>query len=221
MARWVVSVVAGEGGRPSRPWRLVLRATGVLLLPVCLAAQSPAVSQVSRADADRCQQKIDRIARIGLQPKGIEAGRERTSLSEREMNAYLKLVLQAQLPAGVIEPSAVLVGQGQFAVRAVFDLDAVRGQAERGVADPMRYVGGRVPVSMDCILRTRAGRGTLEFHSATLSDLPVPKFVVQELVTYATRSADYPQGFRFDEPFALPANILELEVKRGEAVVIQ
>lgn len=214
-----MSTTARERSRPIR--RVVLHGVSLCLLPVCLAAQAPSAPRISRADADRCQQKIDRIARIGFQPRSVDAGRERTSLSEREMNAYLKLVLQTQLPKGVIDPAAVLVGRGQFAVRAVFDLDAVRGPADRGMTDPMRYLGGRVPVSIDCILRTRAGHGTLEFRSAMLNDLPVPKFVVQELVSYATRSADYPQGFQFDEPFALPANILELEVNRGEAVVIQ
>jgi hypothetical protein len=195
-------------------WAAVCGSLGV-------AAQAPATPGPTKADADRCQQKIDRIAERGVQPRDGASAPQRTVLTEREMNAYLRLVLQAQLPNGVIEPAAVLVGQGQFAVRVVFDLDTVRGQKERGVADPLRYLGGRVPVSMDCVLRTRDGLGTLEFHSATLNGLPVPKFVVQELVVYATRSPDYPEGFRFDEPFRLPANARELQVNRGEAVVIQ
>ena len=216
-----MNVAARDSGRYRGLARLVVYGAAGVVLSVCLAAQTPPPRAITRADADRCQQKIDRIARIGLQQRNAAARRERTSLSEQEMNAYLKLILQAQLPAGVIEPSAMLLGQGQFAVRAVFDLDVVRGQAERGMADPMRYLSGRVPVSMDCVLRTRAGQGTLGFHSATISDVPMPRFVVQELVGYATRSPDYPKGFRFDEPFPLPANILELEVNRGEAVVIQ
>jgi hypothetical protein len=198
-------------------------ALAALLAVACvtLAADAQAPEPFTRADADRCQQKIDRVAERGTLRRDDSAPSQRTVLTEREMNAYLRLVLQAQLPAGVIEPSAVLVGRGQFAIRAVFDLDAVRGQKERSVADPLRYLSGRVPVSMDCILSARDGLGRLGFHSATLSGLPVPKFVVQELVVYATRSSDYPEGFRFDEPFPLPAQIRELHVNRGEAVVVQ
>ncbi len=184
-------------------------------------AQAPAVNGRSKADAERMQQRLDRIARIGLESKHPGAPAQRTGLPEREMNAYLRLILQPQLPTGVIDPSAVLVGEGQFAVRVTFDLDVVRGQRERERTDPLRYVGGRVPVSMDCILRARDGLGTIEFRSATLSGLPIPKFVVQELVSYATRSPDMPNGFRFDEPFPLPANIREVHITRGEAVVIQ
>lgn len=215
-----MSVALRTGARDERAGARVVLAAALVPAWLALAAQAPN-SPLSRAEADRCQQKIDRIAQVGLQGRSGDTAPQRTVLPEREMNAYLRFILQPQLPAGVIEPAAVLLGDGQFAVRAVFDLDAVRGQRERGMTDPLRYLGGRVPVSMECVLRTQDGQATLEFHSATLGGLPVPKFVVQELVVYATRSPDYPQGFRFDEPFALPANIRQLQVSRGEAVVIQ
>ncbi len=210
-------------GRPVRSHATVRLAIATFLLGASLASHEPLAQAppLSKTDADRCQQKLDLIAQNGVSPRPDGAARRRTVLSEREMNAYLQFVLQAQLPAGVIEPSASLAGQGQFGVRVVFDLDAVRGQRERGVADPLRYLSGRVPVTMTCILRSQDGHGTLQFGSATLNGLPVPQFVVQELVVYATRSADYPEGFRFDEPFKLPANIRELQVNTGEAVVIQ
>jgi hypothetical protein len=209
-----------------RPIGRARRTTAVVLCAVLgwslgAGAQAPPPAAFNKAEADRCQQKIDRIAERGVQPRDGAAASLRTTLTEREMNAYLQLVLQAQLPQGVIEPSASLIGQGLFGVRVVYDLDAVRGQKERGVADPLRYLSGRVPVSMECVLRVNDGLGTLEFRSATLNGVPMPKFVVQELVVYATRSPDYPEGFRFDEPFKLPANVRELHVNRGEAVVIQ
>lgn len=200
---------------------LLLVALGECGPSLAAPAQVPAANGPSKADAERMQQKLDRIAAIGLEPRRAGARARRTVLPEREMNAYLRLILQPQLPTGVIDPSAVLIGDGQFAVRVIFDLDVVRGQRERGMTDPLRYVGGRVPVSMDCVLRAREGLGTLEFRSATMSGLPIPKFVVQELVSYATRSPDMPNGFRFDEPFPLPATIREVHVTRGEAVVIQ
>ncbi len=185
-----------------------------------LPGQSPAGTP-ARADAERCQAKIDRIVRFGLEPARSDAAPRRTILTERELNAYTLLVLQPQLPAGVLEPTVELFGDGRFAVRAVFDLDAVRASRSRTLADPWRYLGGRLAVSLTAAIRTSAGRGVLELISATAGGVPLPKLVVQELVSYATRHPESPEGLRFDEPFPLPANIREVIVSLGQATVIQ
>ncbi len=192
---------------------------------VLVAAGSALVGQggppPARRDAERCQEKFDRIARFGLEPAPARGPRRRTILSERELNAYSRFVLQPQLPAGVLDPTVVLAGGGRFAVRVVFDLDVVRRARPRDLSDPLRYLGGRVAVSLTAVLRTSAGRGVLELVSATAGGVPLPTFVVQELMGYATRSPDNPEGFRVDEPFVLPANIREILVGSGQATVIQ
>ncbi len=51
--------------------------------------------------------------------------------------------------------------------------------------------------------------------------VPVPKFVIQQIVGYYSRSARYPSGVDLDEPFTLPARIREIQVERGQAIVVQ
>ncbi len=60
-------------------------------------------------------------------------------------------------------------------------------------------------------------RGTFALESATLGAVPVPKSLLQELVTYYTRSPELPNGFDLDKPFDLPANIRQVELQRGAA----
>jgi hypothetical protein len=45
--------------------------------------------------------------------------------------------------------------------------------------------------------------------------------LAQELLLFYTRSPDRPDGFQFDQPFALPANIRSVSVERGAVTVIQ
>ena len=51
--------------------------------------------------------------------------------------------------------------------------------------------------------------------------MPVPKFLVQEIVTHYTRAEDRPNGIRLDDPFTLPASIKQIDVGQGQALVIQ
>ena len=74
---------------------------------------------------------------------------------------------------------------------------------------------------MTGILHTQDGKGRFELQAADVSGVPVPKTLLQELVSYYTRSEDHPQGRRLDEVFELPASINRIEVGQGQAVVVQ
>ena len=56
--------------------------------------------------------------------------------------------------------------------------------------------------------------------TTTLS-VPIPKVLLQEIVSYYSRTAENPSGIGLDAPFALPARIREIQVEPGRAVVIQ
>jgi hypothetical protein len=49
----------------------------------------------------------------------------------------------------------------------------------------------------------------------------VPVTVLQELVGYYSRTPERPEGVRLDETFMLPAGIRQVEIGRGQAVVVQ
>jgi hypothetical protein len=177
---------------------------------------------LSPSDADRFATKLAEIvAQSGARPAKDVGRARRTVVTEPELNAYLRYRAQAHLPAGVVEPYVWALGDGRLSGMATVDLDQVRTSRERGWLDPMRLLGGRLPVSATGVLRTSDGIGRLELESARVGSIPVPLTLLQELVTFYSRSEADPDGIRLDEPFALPAGIRHIDVGTGQAVVVQ
>jgi len=164
-------------------------------------------------------QKVAGISSFGERPT-LKANR--TTLTENELNAYLVYEARDQLPAGVVEPAVSMTGGGRVSGRAVVDLDAVRKQkTSRGFFDPLNLASGRLPVTAAGLLTTGNGVGRFELESATMAGIPIPKNLLQEIVSYYSRSAENPAGITLDTPFSLPARIREIQVEVGRAVVIQ
>ena len=66
-----------------------------------------------------------------------------------------------------------------------------------------------------------SGVAWFELESATLSGVPIPKSLLQELVAYYSRTPANPRGLNIDDPFPLPAGIRRIDVLPGRAVVVQ
>jgi hypothetical protein len=188
-------------------------------LGAVVLAQAPSLAP-RKQDADRFEQKIERIRRFAVTPPEAGAAR-RTVMTQPEVNAYLLWHQEDVVPRGVTEPSLQLLGDGRLSGRAVVDLTAIRDQKARGWLDPLAYVGGKVEVAAAGRLQTDRGLATLDLTSATVAGVSVPKSILQELVTYYTRTAATPQGISLDDPFPLPAAIRQIQVGKGEATVIQ
>ena len=71
------------------------------------------------------------------------------------------------------------------------------------------------------MLRTQKGVGAFTLESANVGGVPVPKTILQELVTYYSRSESQPQGINIEAPFRLPAEIQEIRTAQGQALVVQ
>ena len=54
-----------------------------------------------------------------------------------------------------------------------------------------------------------------------IAGVPIPKLLLQEIVSHYSRSAERPSGINLDDPVALPARIREIHVERGQAVIVQ
>ena len=54
-----------------------------------------------------------------------------------------------------------------------------------------------------------------------MGGVPIPKLFLQEIVSYYSRSAEKPAGISLDDPFPLPARIREIQVERGQAIIVQ
>jgi hypothetical protein len=188
----------------------------VLVLSAAVAAQSVSTTQ---AHADQFQQKLQQIVNNG---NSESATVRRTTVTQTEANAYLKVRGPELLPLGVTDATVAAVGAGRLNGRAVVDLDLIREKkSSGGLLDPKTYLTGRLPVTANGILHTRAGAVRFELESATVGGIPIPKSFLQEIVSYYTRSSDYPNGISLDQVYDLPANIKEIQVGHGNAIVVQ
>jgi hypothetical protein len=188
-----------------------------------LAAQP----RVTKQDADRCQGKFGRITGFANAPKArasanaSAAASQTTQLTDAELNSYLHFHLKDQVPSGVVDPTLNALGDGRVRGAATIDLDAVRKQRQRAWTDPMSYMTGKLPLTASGLLITQNGVGRFQLESAEISGISIPKSLVQELLSFYSKSAENPSGISMDDPFELPARIKEIRVGKGEAMVVQ
>jgi hypothetical protein len=191
-------------------------------LAAVLCASLPALAAVpppTREDAARLRLKVEAIERNGeaRRPTSLV-----TRLTEREVNAYLAYDVREQLPPGLTEPRITVLADLKLSGTATIDLDAIRRQRQaRGWLDPLNYLGGKVPVALSGSLTASGGLARFAFDKATVGGVPVPKIIVQELVTFYSKTPGNPRGLNIDDPFPLPARIRQIEIRPGEAVVKQ
>lgn len=201
---------------------LHLRRVSVLLAIVLAAgvAQIHGQANFSRQDATRFASKLAQIGKNAAAPRKAGAARS-TQVSDSEVNAYLKFLAGPQVPVGIVEPVLHGAGNGRITGRAIVDLDAVRTQQKRAWTDPLGYLMGRLPVTAAGTLTTTNGVGRFQLESAEISGVTVPKSLLQELLSYYSRTPENPAGINMDEPFELPAGIKEIRVGQGTAVIVQ
>ena len=189
------------------------------VITVSLITAPHAELRASRRDAEMLKQKV---ATINAHAERQSREPRRTTVTENEVNAYLVFDAKEQLPAGVVDPSVSILGTGRLSGRAVVDLDAVRrAKASPSLLDPMNYLTGRLPVTASGTLTTSNGLGRFQLESAAVGGIPVPKILLQEIVSFYSRTPDKPSGIGLDDPFALPSRIREIQVERGQAIIVQ
>jgi hypothetical protein len=198
-----------------RPW------TGILIGALLLTAQPQVQPRLSKADGDRFQTKLMRIVTLGNTPAAAKRAAQQTVVSDAEVNSYLRFHAQDQIPVGIVDPVLSAHGNGIVSGRAVVDLDVVRKQKQRGWLDPMGYLTGRLPLTARGRLTTQNGVGRFELETAELSGVTVPKTVIQELLSFYSRTPEDPDGINMDDPFELPAQIREIRVAPGAATIVQ
>jgi hypothetical protein len=182
------------------------------------------VATLQAADTSRplAETFAKKVAMINQHAEREPSAPRRTTLTESELNSWFEFRAQPLLPAGLTQPKVTIVGNGRLMGSATVDLEALgRQRGSGGSLDVWSYLGGRLPLSVTGLLHTKDGQGRFELQAADISGVPVPKTLLQELLSYYTRTAEKPQGLRLDDPFTLPANIKQIEVGQAQAVVVQ
>jgi len=181
-------------------------------------------ARLTKQDADQFTAKLNRIVQTG-NAKGVKTAKavsaQTTQITDNELNAYFKYNAKEQIPVGIVDPTINALGDGRVGGRAVVDLDAVRRQKQRGWLDPLGYMTGRLPITATGRLSTKEGVGTFALESADVSGVTIPKSVLQELLSYYSRTKDNPDGINMDDPFELPARIREIRVGKATATIVQ
>jgi hypothetical protein len=178
-----------------------------------------AAEPVSRRDAARLQAKLDRITN-GTRSLGKTPAT--TPITETEVNSYLQYELSDRIPPGVTDPWVSILENGRLAGKATVDLARV-GQSRKssGMLDPFNFLTGSLPLVVNGVLKTQNGIANFAVESASISSVPVPVWMLQEIVSYYSKSESAPNGVAIDKPFALPNGIREIRTARGEATVVQ
>lgn len=203
---------------------MVVRRLLGLFVAVCLvaAAHPGARQRFSKQEGDRFQAKLQRIVTFGNMPAAsVRAGTQTTQVTDDELNSYLRFHARDQIPTGMVEPTLSALGDGRVGGRVIVDLDAVRKQKQRGWLDPMGYLAGQLPVTASGRLTTKDGVGHFQLESAEISGVTVPKALIQELLTYYSRTPDNPSGINMDAPFELPSRIREIRVGKSASTIVQ
>ncbi len=197
----------------------VRRGMTAALMALTLCGSNSVAVQRSKEDGDRLQRKIDEISQNASAP---EPQPKSTPFSESEVNSYLAFNIKNKIPKGLANPEITIVGNGSLAGRVLVDLDEFnRNRRSQGFMDPLSYLSGRLPVTARGVLRAQNGRGRFQLGSAEIYGIALPKSLVQELVSYFSRTGENPKGFNLDAPFDLPAKIRQIAINKGEAVMRQ
>jgi hypothetical protein len=189
------------------------RTTASVLIAGLFVCSVFAADPVSRREAARLQAKLDKIT------KGPAAA---TAITETEVNSYLQFELSDRIPDGVTEPWVSILENGRLAGKATVDLARVgKSRKSGGMLDPFNYLSGSLPLAVNGVLKTKNGIANFAVESASISSVPVPVWMLQEIVSYYSKSESSPNGVALDKPFALPNGIREIRTARGQATVVQ
>ena len=189
----------------------------VVALSFATQAAYQAGSSSSAIDGERL---LDKLIEISANASAKTAARP-VIIYQREINAYLRFQAASEFPEGMTDPDVALRSGGAVSLGATVDLSVIRDARARGPLDPLRYLGGRLPVSANGLVRTLNGIGRVDIESVSIGGVPMPSSVLSELVRYYSRSDQNPDGINVSEPFELPYGVTELRIEHEQVVVVQ
>ena len=195
--------------------------TWIVGLMVLLGVAAPAQQGGSptAADGREFESALARILLNAATPR--RGGPREVVITERAVAGFLRFQAADSLPPGLTDPVLRMEAGGRLTVTATVDLDAVREQQSPGRLNPLRFLGGRLPVTAVGTVRSARRTLTIDIESAQVGSLPVPATLVAELVRIYTRSDRYPDGIDVSEPVPLPSGIEAVRIESRRTVVVQ
>ena len=199
------------------PLRLTWSA-GLCLIGTLVVVQ--ARQDLTRADATTMAKKLVAIVERSTVPPKKAARPLRTTFTDREVNAYFHFNREL-LPEGVTDPRVVIGEGGKVQALAKVNLTEALKTKERSWLDPLAWISGVVEISAHGTLQTASGTGRFTLEKSSFAGVPVPTSLLQQVVTFYSRSPESPEGVDLQKPFELPAGIRAVETRPGTAIIVQ
>lgn len=186
---------------------------------VSLAMTAPAFRQSDLEPVDG-QRLLDKLVEITDRVVTPDVTNQSVIIHQREINAYLQFQAVTELPTGITDAEISLLDGGVLSVRATVDLSLLRDAQPQETPDLLRYLSGRVPVTVDGEVRGQNGVAHVDVELVTIAGLSVPVSVLTDLVRRYSTGEQYPDGIDFAEPLNLPYGMSELRVEHERVVVV-
>jgi len=200
--------------------RLVLLTSVALLVAGSGSGGEPPQPAAPRysVSADQAQSLVHKLQALENRRRSgkLPARTEPVLITEGELNSYLNLGVGVKLPDGVTDIALHLERDRIFA-KAMVDLDQVKGKVRTSGLSPLSLLGGRVPLEIQSRLTNEDGFGTVEVEDVRLGPISLPLSVLEQMVSYATRTAENPEGFDLRAPFRLPYSVRRIRIQPGRA----
>ena len=182
-----------------------------LLAVPAWANDAPERPRTSLGEAESMGRKLDTITQAGPPAKG-KKGRDSITVTEGEVNSYLNLTYASKLPSGLSDV-AVSFDTERIHARGLLDLERVRDKMpEMSPWSPLALLRGKVPIELTGRFTTRNGMGHFEAEEASISGLPVPITLLDQIIRSATTTATDPDGVNIQEPFRLPYGMTRIRL---------
>jgi hypothetical protein len=200
-----------------------MRAVSLVLVAVLSASPLPAQAPpgappLSPSAAQTLAKKLASIEKRGRsKPKGSGKA-ETVVVTEHELNSYLNLTLQKDLPKGVSDVHFAIQRE-RLEATGQLDLDSLDLKRGGSPFSPLALLSGKVPVLLRGRLQSLDGFGTLQIEEAQLATIPVPLSFLERIVTSSTRNAQNPEGFDINAPFRFPYTLRRVRLESGRALL--
>jgi hypothetical protein len=193
-----------------------------ILLVAQAAAPSPATRPapsrpgLSWGEADsvtRVLRRIDRRLRTGR-----PASEDTIVVTEGQLNSFVNLTLAEKIPPEMSDLELHLL-QDRLGARALLDLDRLRAKMpEGGAASLLSMLTGIVPVELSGRVQSAEGLLRIELEEVLIGGVSLPPALLAQIVSYATRNEERPQGLDITAPVALPWTARQVRVRPGRAL---
>ena len=172
---------------------------------------------VTRELSDSFGRKLEQLEKLEHNPK---AKKLPVSVSESELNSYVRFALAEKVPRGLRDVRIVLQS-GRLELRGIANLSEfsdIKDKAASGMS-LLGMLGGEMAVEIVADFKSDRGFGQFDVVSAQVGPVPLSPSLLADIVTRATVDSSRPSGFDIRAPFRLPYSVKRIRSQPALAII--